>query len=173
MKRTIITIGVIGVLLITGGYYFLVRNTSALSPKTETERQPPDGWYEYRNGRYIFSLFYPEGIAVEEFDEGKGAKTFVFENKEDGLGFQIFVVPYGEEKISDSRFLLDVPSGIRENPSSFYIDGVVATSFYSKNIALGDTWEVWFVYKGFLYEVTTIREQEFWLSEIMKTWLFI
>ena len=169
--RTNIVVGVIGITFVIGGYYFLAPDTSV--SVTESKRQPPDGWREYRNERYIFSVLYPEKMLTEEFNEGTGARTFIFENREEDLGFQIFVTPYGEEKISDERFLLDVPLGIRENPSSFYIDGALATSFYSKSMELGDTWEVWFIHKGFLYELTTLKPMESLLDEILETWLFI
>ena len=139
----------------------------------EPERRPPDGSREYRNEHYGFSLFYPEGTAVKEFDEGGGASTIVFENAEKAQGFQIFMVPYGESQVSEERFLTDVPSGVRQNPRDFYIDGAVAASFYSKNIGLGDTWEIWFIHTGFLYEVTTLKNLDAWLGDIMKSWKFI
>jgi len=181
MKHTIITASVIVIILVISGYYFLTRDVpTGLFDEfplnistTEAKRESPEGWSEYRSERYIFSLFYPEGMTVKEFDEGGGASTFIFENVEKGLGFQIFVVPYGGTQIAEDRFLKDVPSGIRENLSGLYLDGVLATSFDSKSIELGDTWEVWFIHKGLLYEMTTFRGQKTWLSEIIKTWRFI
>ena len=198
MKYKIITIGVVGIALAAGGYYFKARPASVELPVDflfgevalkeplrepinepdkvavkEPERRPPDGSREYRNERYSFSLFYPEETTVKEFDEGRGALTIVFENVEKAWGFQIFIVPYKESQVSEERFLTDVPSGVRENFSDFYIDGTVAASFYSKNIGLGDTWEVWFIRGGFLYEVTTLKNLDAWLGGIMKSWKFI
>ncbi|MDO8589718.1 MAG: hypothetical protein Q7R69_00360 [bacterium] len=176
MKYTSIVVGIVITLgLIVGAFFYLPekRGGDDENRTAGAVRDVPDGWHEYRSERYIFSLLYPAGTIAREFDEGDGAKTFIFENKDEKMGFQIFVVPYGEEKISDKRFLLDVPSGIKQNPSTFYLDGVLATSFYSKSVKLGETWEVWFVHKGFLYEVTALREQESWLSPIIKTWLFL
>jgi len=182
-KYTNIVIGTIIILGFVIGIYFYSSNKGGIDIKSGEDslistiqfsktptRSIPDGWLEYQNNQYNFSLFYPEGMVVNKFDEGAGASTITFENIEKGVGFQIFIVPYGGTQIDEGRFLRDVPSGIRQNPSELYIDGVLANSFYSKNLGLGDTWEVWFIYKGFLYEVTTFREQSDWLSQIMKTW---
>ena len=37
----------------------------------------------------------------------------------------------------------------------------------------GASREVWFVHKGFLYEVTTYKALDSWLASIMLTWKFI
>lgn len=45
--------------------------------------------------------------------------------------------------------------------------------FFSKNIALGDTREVWFIKNGYLYEVTTLKSLDAWLTQILQTWKFL
>lgn len=189
MKQTTKTIIFTVIILVIGGYYFFTKDTSTIQPSefssnilnvslfatstTAVETKSPEGRVVYKNEPYKFSFFYPEEMAVKEFDEGGGASAFIFENAKKGLGFQIFVVPYMGEQVSEERFLRDVPSGIRKNPSDFYIDGVLATSFYSKGLELGETWEVWFIYNGFLYEVTTPKGLDSWLQSIMQTWKFL
>jgi len=185
-KYTNIVIGIIIILGFVVGVYFYSSNKNDRGTKDGGDglistiqfsktsiRNIPNGWLEYQNNRYNFLLFYPKEMVVNKFDEGAGASTITFESVEKGMGFQIFIVPYSGTQVDENRFLRDVPSGVRQNPSDLYIDEVLANSFYSKSLGLGDTWEVWFIYKGFLYEVTTLREQSDWLSEIMKTWLFI
>ena len=44
--------------------------------------------------------------------------------------------------------------------------------FFSKNGLMGDTREVWFTHGGYLYEVTTYKELDPWLSGIMASWKF-
>lgn len=133
----------------------------------------PNGWQEFKSELYGFSILYKEDFAIKQFEEGGGASTFTFENASSTMGFQLFVVPYGEEKISQERFLKDSPLGIRENPRDLKIDTTIGTSFYGKNDTLGDTYEVWFIRNGLLYEISTPRALEVWLSSIMKTWLFL
>ena len=143
---------------------------SLVEPKP---REVPPGAHEYTNKSYGFSTLYPDIFSVRTINEGSGAVTIAFENKEKALGLQVFIVPYGEAQVSEERFLKDVPSGIRNDPKDFYIDGVLATGFYSSNAFLGETMEVWFIHKGLLYEVTAHRSMETLLSEILNTWQFI
>lgn len=136
-------------------------------------RVPSAGTREYKSFLFRFSLLYPDDLQVKQ-NANEGSKTtIVFENSKTGRGFQIFVIPYKEDKISPERFKMDVPLGVRNDPVDIIIDGTAATMFYSKNTALGDTREVWFIKNGFLYEVTTYRELDTWLSVIMKTWRFL
>ena len=53
------------------------------------------------------------------------------------------------------------------------IDGVPAKSFFGYNDAMGDTREVWLIHGGFLYEVTTYKSLDDWLTLILQTWKFI
>jgi hypothetical protein len=136
-------------------------------------RTPPAGHAEYRNERYRFALFYPSNLSVKSFDEGGGASTIALQDVGRAEGFQIFVVPYEEAQVSEARFRRDVPSGVREGLLGITIGGAAATSFYSANALLGDTAEIWFIYGGYLFEVTAPKSQAVWLSGIMATWQFI
>lgn len=147
--------------------------TATTTSRTTEARQMPDGWREYQNVAYGFSLFYPQELTVDEHKEGEGVSTITFQNIERGEGFQIFVMPYHEERVSEERFRKDVPSGVRTDMSDTTIDGATGATFYSTNMALGDMREVWFIRGGRLYEVTTLKSLDTWLGEIMKTWKFL
>ena len=67
-------------------------------------------------------------------------------------------MPYTEPSISENRFLKDVPSGVREEIKNATVGGIPGVVFESRDIFLGDTFEVWFIYNGHLYEVTTLRD---------------
>jgi len=136
-------------------------------------REVPTGAREYRSAEYNFSLLYPEDLKVAEHSEGGGATTITFQNTKTVAGFQIFIVPYGESQVSEERFKLDEPSGIRESLAPITIDGAIGASFFSNNLMLGATREVWFVHGGYLYEVSTLRSLDTWLGQILKTWEFI
>lgn len=133
----------------------------------------PQGWKEYRNDRYGFSVLHPRTLFVSEQFEVGGVITIVFENIKEQKGFQVFIVPYTESQISEERFKKDVPSGIRKNIEDITIDGTSAVAFYSTDQYLGDMREVWFIANGFLYEVSTIKSYEKTLSDILLTWIFI
>lgn len=136
------------------------------------ERTAPAGWAVYMSEDYDFSLFYPEALHVTEYKEGDYARTIAFEDAESGLGFQIFIVPYYEEMITDERFRMDTPSGVRENIRDGVVGGTKATFFHSRHQLLGETSEAWFITEPYLYEVTTLRPLEEWLYAILKTWHF-
>ncbi len=144
--------------------------TSAISLPART---PPIGTKEYTNTDYGFSFLLPRDLTVSTFDEGGGATTITFQNVEKAEGFQLFITPYGESQVSEKRFTLDVPSGIRESVTPVVIDGATGAAFYSSNSALGATREVWVVHGGFLYEATTLKPLDAWLDTIIQTWRFI
>lgn len=144
--------------------------TTSRATAGPTTRQPPDGWREYVSTPYKFSLFYPADMKVSEYDEGSGAFTVTFENVSDVQGFQIFIVPYTQEQVSEARFRRDEPSGVRNDPTAITVDGAVGAAFYSKDAALGDTREIWFIKNGFLYEATTLKSEAPLLDTIMQQW---
>ena len=140
---------------------------------SEPQREVPAGFKEYVNARYHFSLLYPQDLEMSFTDEGAGAGTITFQNVAAAQGFQIFVVPYNGNRISEQRFHTDEPSGVRDNDVHIEIDGAGAEAFYSRNAALGDTAEIWYMHDGLLYEVTTLKSLDTWLSNIMGSWKFI
>jgi hypothetical protein len=135
-------------------------------------RAVPAGSQEYRNDQYYFSLLYPNMLTVKSYDEGGGASTVTFQDVASAQGLQIFIVPYTAPQVSVARFRQDEPSGVLQSPLAVTVGGVPATSFYSTDAALGDTAEVWLIYKGYLYEVTAPKSEAQWLSQILSTWEF-
>lgn len=151
----------------------VVVSTQSIAVQPLEARIAPDGWREYRTDTYGFSVLYPQELAVGEHPEGGGAMTITLQNPDKGEGLQIFIVPYGESKVSEARFRQDIPSGVRTGLVDITVDGATGAAFYSKDEFLGDTREVWFVHGGYLFEVTTLKLLNDWLAKIMKTWKFI
>ena len=187
MKHTIFIIGMVLVVsaAFAGWYFWSVRsttNTAAFDLSTTASsssqqanaapRTPPAGYSEYHSDVYHFSLFYPNDLTVKTYDEGGGAMTFIFQDTKTLQGFQIFVTPYIGTTISDERFKQDEPSGVRQNMADVSIGGAQAVSFFSTNVELGDTAEVWFIHGGYLYEATSLKPLAQWFSNIMQTWQF-
>jgi hypothetical protein len=139
----------------------------------EQKRAVLTGAREYRNAEYHFSILHPEGLRINERAEGGRATTITFQNVEKGTGFQIFITPYEGTQVSEDRFKQDIPSGVREKLEAVTIAGASGAAFYSEDAALGATREVWFVKDGLLYEVTTVKQLEKQLAEVLLTWDFI
>jgi hypothetical protein len=68
--------------------------------------------------------------------------------------------------------LRDEASGVRNDPVHTTVAGVPALAFHGFDAAMGQTYEVWFIKNGFLYEVSTYKELEPWLNQILATWRF-
>lgn len=147
--------------------------------KPVIKREVPPGFKEFKTDRFHFSILYPDDLVLKEIGEGGYGATFTFTHPKGKSGFQIFVVPYSEPQVSEEQFEKDIPSGVRTDVKDIAVDvsakggGALGASFYSVDSSLGDTFEIWFVKDGFLYEVTTVREFESWLNEVMKSWKFI
>lgn len=180
MRQRITILTAVFVLVAAGlAGYFLIRSRAEQAPTLgntpgtpdTTARVIPEGWREYRNEQYRFSLAAPAGLTVKEFPKD-GALTVTFEDVESATGFQIFVLPYAEEKITTERFVSDVPSGVLEGEEKRFVDSAEAVQFWSKDAALGETREVWFIKDGYLYEVTTFKHLDPWLQDILSTWRF-
>ncbi len=186
MKPVHIFGSVVAIVLLGAGIWFAVTHPlphapfkrvattlpSAVTPSLP-ERTPPTGMKLYRSTLYHFSFFYPDTLTATEFKEKGTALTVTFESASDPKqSFQIFIVPYGLEQITPERFKQDDPSGVLNDQQQITLDGKQATVFFSTNPSLGDTREIWFINHGFLYEVTTYKELDSWLAQIMGTWKF-
>ena len=145
---------------------------SSVSTTTAPARELPPGYRQYDSPTYHFSLFYPNSLTVQEFNEGNGAATVTFQDENTVQGFQIYIVPYAGTQVSQDRFKTDEPSGVRRGLKNVTIDGATGASFYGSDPLLGNTAEIWFIHGGYLYEVTGLESEAPWLSQIMGTWQF-
>lgn len=182
MKKYYITSLIIVLLISLSFYYFstnheekkfMSNNKIVMNESKVVDRIPPKGYSLYKNIDYRFSLFYPDMLINSLKKEGQGASTIVFQDIKTQKGLQIFIVPYQKDMISPERFKMDVPSGVRLDEKIITIDGIMATTFYSKDSVLGDVYEIWFIRDGFLYEITTIKDLQNWLHNILDSWKFI
>lgn len=136
-------------------------------------REAPAGYVEYRSEFYRFQFFHPDSLTIAEYPVPVSAMTLVFASPETGETFQIFIVPHGSANITDHRLKQDLPSGVMEEVEDIEIDGAEGIAFISHDPAIGQTREVWFVARGFLYEVTAPLSLDNWLSEILRSWEFL
>jgi hypothetical protein len=130
---------------------------------------PPSGYLPYSNPQFHFALDYPSNLQLHRYDEQGGGFTAAFQDPTTNEGFEVYVTPYGGAHITKQEFTLDEPSGVFNLPTNVMIDGTQATMFYGSNAIMGDTREVWFIHGGLLYEVTTYKQLDTWLAQIMQT----
>lgn len=121
-----------------------------------------------------FSMKYPKDFTIQEFPIGEEGKKFVFESKDPGRGMEISVIPFDESgSITPERIKQDLPDAVINNPQNVsIIEGVSALSFASTDEYIGDTFEVWFLHNGYLYQATTYRAFASQMEEMLKTMKF-
>lgn len=165
---------VAGAVLIGGVLYWGSASSTVPKAAVLQPTPPPAGFVEYQSGRGV-AFYYPEGATVKEIDEGAGAYSLIIEDLKNERGFQVYVIPYREQKITDERFYADVPSGVRTDvaPRTVGLDKIEAVTFVSSDLHLGETREVWFIHAGRLYEVTTFKNVGPWFETTLASWRFI
>lgn len=147
-------------------------SAGALSIATST-LPPPPNTKRYQSNTYRFSLYYPDDLSVTEQPGASGSMVVLFEDQTTDQGFDVFIVPYNQPKITQQTFEMDEPSGMMDDPTDITVDAAPATEFISTNQAMGASVEMWFLHDGFLYEVTAPQALAPWLLQIMGAWQFI
>jgi hypothetical protein len=147
-------------------------SSSTLAPPVASKIAQPPNTKQYQSNAYHFSLFYPDNLTVTERPGAGGSMVLLFEDLASQHGFDIFIVPYAEPKITQERFAMDEPSGVMQDPQNVTIDGAPATEFFSTNQDMGASREIWFLHGGFLYEVTAPQSLDSWLLQTIQTWQF-
>lgn len=139
-----------------------------------TVAETVSGRVPYINETYGFSLEYPKGLVIKEFNEEGDARTVVFQKPGEKIGFQVYVTPYTEDTITGERILLDVPSGVIEDlkEEQFRKDLRIATFISQASPLVGRSREIWFLKNGYLFEFTAYLEAEDMLRETLKTIAF-
>jgi hypothetical protein len=146
---------------------------SAFAPASETAPALSANTADYSDPSFKFKISYPSDLDLHIYKEDEGGRTVTFEGASPGEGFQVFIVPYIQNVITDARFKRDDPSGVMRQPQDITIDGAPAKMFFGHNDSMGDTREVWFIRGGYLYEVTTYKALDTWLAAIMQSWRFL
>ncbi len=131
-----------------------------------------EGGSTYKNATYHFTLKHPQELVVKEYAEKGGGHTIAFEDATGNYGFQIYITPYAESQITESRIAMDTRNGLEGIPQEVTITGMPALLFFSENQVAGRLREVWFIHEGYLYEVSTYAELDEWLAGIMSSWRF-
>lgn len=120
-----------------------------------------------------FSFQYPESFELNRIKEEIGETLLAQDQKNPKTTFQIFILPFDEPgPLTPERIKRDLPEIKIETPKYIEINGIKGLTFYGLDQDLENTYEVWFVYKEKLYQITTYKSVENLMIEILKTWRF-
>jgi hypothetical protein len=125
----------------------------------------------YSNTTYGFALDYPSDLAVDEYDEGDGARTIVFRKGQQDVGFQIFVTPLSGPPISKRDIQASDPKAqVPTIVAATVGTSVPAFTFLSTAPGMGPSRELWFSHGGYAFQVTTYPDRAVWVAVIFRTW---
>ncbi len=160
--RKIIAFLTVALVLAFGAWWYLA---PAVQPNLAS------GQTAYTNELYQFSFAAPEGYAVREGD----GVVFVEDKKGDGI--QILITPIDEDitVMTVERINADIPDmRITDTEPVEIGDARTGLAFKSDNEAFdGASREVWFVYGGYLYQISTYERLDPVLKQLFSTWEFI
>ena len=147
----------------------------------------------YQDSTYRFSVNYPAGYTVQSVDDPDAGGTTILIQQNQGAtlgqtgGIQIFVSPWSDSdtSITPDRIEQDIPDMTVNNPQE--VDMAVnqgstlgdgqsvgkGLAFESNNAAFGGaSREVWFVFNGNLYQISTYLQYNDLLKAMLGTWKF-
>ena len=132
----------------------------------------------YASDRFKFSLDMPENFFARELVADElGAATILIESSDRADGIQILVSPFDEDvrALTAERIQQDVSDLMITDSQTVEIgENYTGLAFKSDNEAFdGASREVWFVFRGNLYQISTYDRLDSLLKKIFSTWKFL
>lgn len=158
-------------------------NLGGVSPRLVGAPTAADSGYDvpalvdnYRNDEFRFSLRMPEGFTASTLPADDGGGKSVIMQDSVGNGIQIYVTP----ETGDARVLTadDVRAAIPDMQITDVQDVEIGddyrgVAFLSDNEAFGGaSREVWFYFRGTLYQISTYARLDPLLKAMFGTWKF-
>ena len=151
----------------------------AVRPSALTQGAPYVGaplTADYTNETFRFSLDIPEGFTAGELPEDENGGTAIILQNAQGEGIQIYVVPAEESQkvLTAEDILTSIPDIQVASPEVVEIgNDYKGVAFLSDNAAFsGASREVWFYFRGNLYQISTYQRLDTLLKAIFATWKF-
>ena len=132
--------------------------------------------HNYIDKSYGFSFNYPDGYTVRSTPNADGAgNTVLIQNDSTKKGVQILITPYGDTdtNITEKKITTDIPDMKVSDPQNVTIGTGHGLAFISDNGAFdGNSREVWFVFRGNLYQISTYASYDEFIKTLLGTWKF-
>jgi hypothetical protein len=126
----------------------------------------------YISGDMDYSFTLPSDFTFSTLSNDDGSETALFVGSTATRNFQIYVSVYeSNEPVTPQAILRDIPDLLVEKSETIAIDGAQGVTFISgsKESELR-TREVWFSYGGKLYQISTYKEFDDQMVDILSTW---
>lgn len=160
IKNKKIVIGVlVGITLISGGVAFWPKLPQ--TPKTPT----------YTDIDYNFSFSYPGTYTASAFSDIEDTKTILLGSFASKSGAQVFISPFDEDIVlTTERIKKEMPDLVVLEPKSIPLGGITGVSFRSTNTLNTESYELWLVYRGKLYQVSAPVVNKDLFDAIITKW---
>lgn len=129
---------------------------------------------DYKNETFRFALDIPDGFTAGELPEDENGGTAIVLQNKNGEGIQIYVTPGSDQlTLTADDIRASIPDMEVSLPEPVEIGEYTGVAFLSDNEAYeGASREVWFYYRGNLYQISTYASLDPLLRAMFATWSF-
>jgi hypothetical protein len=182
----IFIIVIIAALVAAAGFYLSKKENKELPQQNvwETGKEGESAAYDlsslsakkFTDAKRGFSFSYPESLSASTFSDGAGGEVILVQSAEKAQGFQIVISSFDEQGTTLTREMIqkDIPGlDIRDVQDLLLGESGRGVAFLSDNSSFGgNSREVWFVYSGHLYQISTYARLDPLLQAVLGTWKF-
>ena len=130
---------------------------------------------EFKDSTRGLSFRYPDYMDSSIFDDATGDIILV-QSTEKAQGFQVLITPWDEPEttLDASMIKRDIPDLKITDPQDVLLgESGKGVAFLSDNESFGgNSREVWFIYGGNLYQISTYARLDPLLQAVLATWKF-
>lgn len=131
--------------------------------------------FVYQDPTKRFSFVYPDGFTATALPSD-AAQTILVQNTKTGEGIQIMITPFGSDDIdvtADDIHASLPDLSVKDAKAVMPQGGRPGLEFTGDNPAFGGTSrEIWFVWKGSLYQMSTYERYAGLLDKMFAGWRF-
>lgn len=159
---------------------FEVNNSESVLPIGEGQTVKNVGFSnkEYKHSILGFSFEYPKEYSISSFGNyfDSNGETILLQDKENTKGLQILITPFDESiDLTINRIKKDLPKlSVLDGNEQYIGDGSIKVQVVifksNNNLTTGKSIEAWFVYRGNLYQISSLESSSELFDDIIKTW---
>lgn len=151
-------------------------NAAGLSQQAAQMAQQDAGikfTHTFSDAAHGFSFGYPDPLKAGSQTDDNGNTTILVQDTASHVGFQVYITPWSNSAVttvSADDVAASLPDIQMHNPTQVSINGTPALAFQATDATFGDSRQVWFIRKGFLYQVSSYSSQDPLLEKVLSSW---
>lgn len=136
------------------------------------QKSDDKGGVPYISTDSSYRLTTPADFTSSALSQDDGSETAIFVGSTATRNFQIYSSDYASDApLTPQEIAKNIPDLLIEKPETIAVDGAQGVAFISgpKDGTLR-TREIWFAHGGKLYQITTFKEFDDQMVDILSTW---